>query len=298
MLSPSPFLPMNSSKTELLWISLNVFWLNWVMPWVQFSTRVNFNLTASWRLRKVMLLLKSTCEKLLINLPEARRVADGCHGFSIFKGAVSWRVHSQVRRLYRTATGSTSARVECHHLHDRHKWCDKTLCNAGLFIHQYRSWQKKPCINSALQNICRCAPQADSETLKNLLEFCFHDLSPRKIGATLVWCLTEPSAEEWKYVSQLHATKMRRELASLRCRVAPSADLYWWSSYFGCSSTSDRCGSAIKYSEASKRLMRHVPEPDIPQPNDSPTILPKELYLSFRAMVRSLFSPTAWVWLT
>jgi len=24
--------------------------------------------------------LKSTCEKLLINLPEARRVADGCHG--------------------------------------------------------------------------------------------------------------------------------------------------------------------------------------------------------------------------
>jgi len=33
---------------------------------------------------------------------------------------------------------------------------------------------------------------------------------------------------------------------SLRCRVAPSADLYWWSSYFGCSSTSDRCGSATK----------------------------------------------------
>jgi len=137
------------------------------------------------------------------------------------RGAVSWRVHS--RRLYRTATGSTSARVECHHLHDRHKWCDKTLCNAGLFIHQYRSWQKKPCINSALQNICRCAPQADSETLEPVRVF---RLSPRKIGATLVWCLTEPSAEEWENMCPNFTLKLRRELAAIVCRVAPSCDLY------------------------------------------------------------------------
>jgi len=145
---------MNSSKTELLWISLNwfsilPFWLNWVMPWVQFSTRVNFNLTASWRLRKVMLVLKSTCESYwsICLKPDEWRM-DVTVSPSSKRGSF---MACSFRRLYRTATGSTSARVECHHLHDRHKWCDKTLCNAGLFIHQYRSWQKKPCINSALQ---------------------------------------------------------------------------------------------------------------------------------------------------
>jgi hypothetical protein len=29
--------------------------------------------------------IKSTCDKLFINLPEARRVADGCHSFPMFK---------------------------------------------------------------------------------------------------------------------------------------------------------------------------------------------------------------------
>jgi len=47
-----------------------------------------------------------------------------------------------------------------------------------------------------MQSIYHCAPQVNLETLKNLLEFCFHDLSPRKIGATLVWCLQEPNVEE------------------------------------------------------------------------------------------------------
>jgi len=50
-------------------------------------------------------------------------------------------------------------------------------------------------------------------------------------------------------------------------------------------------GAQLKYSEASKRLIE-ARAGTTPQLNDS-TILPKELYLSFRAMVRSLFSPTA-----
>jgi len=57
------------------------------------------------------------------------------------KRGVSWRVHSQVRRLYRTATGSTSA--ELNAIICMTDTSGKTLCNAGLFIHQYRSWQKK-----------------------------------------------------------------------------------------------------------------------------------------------------------
>jgi len=51
-------------------------------------------------------------------------------------------------------------------------------------------------------------------------------------------------------------------------------------------------GAQLKYSEASKRLIEARAGTRHTSANDSPTILPKELYLSFRAMVRSLFSPT------
>jgi len=99
--------------------------------------------------------LKSTCEKLLINLPEARRVADGCHGFSIFKEGQFHGVFIPKYAAY-TELQLVQLQQELNAIICMtDKWCDKTLCNAGLFIHH--SWQKKPCINSALQNICRCA---------------------------------------------------------------------------------------------------------------------------------------------
>ncbi|MGH2416120.1 MAG: hypothetical protein ACRDEA_21005, partial [Microcystaceae cyanobacterium] len=141
---------------------------------------------------------KSTCEKLSIDLPEARRVADGCYSFSLFKEGQFQGVFLPKYAAY-TELQLVQFQQELKALvcMTDTSGATKLFCHAGLFIHQYRSWQKKPCINSALQNIGRCAPQADSETLKNLLEFCFHDLSPRKIGTTLVWCLAEPSREEW-----------------------------------------------------------------------------------------------------
>jgi len=231
--------------------------------------------------------LKSTCEKLLINLPEARRVADGCHGFSIFKRgsfmACSFPSTPPIHCWF------NFSRVECHHLHDHTSGVTKLFAMLDCLFTNI-SWQKKPC---ALQNICRCAPQADSETLKNLLEFCFHDLSPRKIGATLVWCLTEPSAEEWENpnftLQEIETRVGSRSVAVLRHLLTYTDGAV----ILDAQARAIGVGAQLKYSEASKRLMRHVPEPDIPQLNDSPTILPKELYLSFRAMVRSLFSPTA-----
>ncbi|MDX2213714.1 MAG: diadenylate cyclase [Oculatellaceae cyanobacterium bins.114] len=143
-------------------------------------------------------LIKSPYEKLLIHLPEARRVADGCYGFSIFKEGQFYGVFIPKYAAY-TELQLVQLQQELHAIIcvTDASGVTKLFCDAGLFIHQYRSWQKKPCINSALQNICRCSPQANPETLKNLLEFCFHDLSPRKIGATLVWCLTEPNPDEW-----------------------------------------------------------------------------------------------------
>lgn len=203
--------------------------------------------------------IKSTCEKLLIDLPEARRVADGCHGFSIFK---SGQFHGVFIPNYAAYTELQLVQLQ-QELKAMIGITDtngvtKLFCNAGLFIHQYRSWQKKPCINRALHNICRCAPQANSETLKDLLDFCFHDLSPRKIGATLVWCLAEPSADEWENMRPnftLQGIEARvgsdRSVAVLRHLLAYTDG----AAVLDARARAIGVGAQLKYSEVSKRLI-------------------------------------------
>ncbi len=141
--------------------------------------------------------IKRICDRKFVSLADARRVADGFHSFSIFKhgeyGGVLLLEQAardelrlvQLQQEFRTVICTTDT-----------SGVTKIFCNAGVLIHQYRSWQRKPSVTVALQSICRCVPQADPEILRDLLELCFHDLSPRKIGATLVWCLTEPTDEE------------------------------------------------------------------------------------------------------
>lgn len=203
--------------------------------------------------------IKSSYEKLFISLPEARRVADGCHGFSIFKSGQfrgvfipQYAAYTELQLLQlQQELNATICVTDTQGI-------TKIFCNAGLFIHQYRSWQKKPCINRALHNICRCAPQADIETLKDLLEFCFHDLSPRNIGATLVWCLAEPSAEEWDTM------RPNFELKDIETRVGSDrsvAVLRHLLTYTDGAVILDAqaraigVGAQLKYSETSKRLI-------------------------------------------
>jgi len=141
--------------------------------------------------------IKSTCDKLFVDLSKARKVANGCHSFSVFKEGlfkgVFFPEYAAYTELQLVQLQQELKAVIC--TTDAYG-VTKLFCNAGIFIHQHRSWQKKPSVNLAMQSIYHCAPQVNLETLKNLLEFCFHDLSPRKIGATLVWCLQEPNVEE------------------------------------------------------------------------------------------------------
>lgn len=203
--------------------------------------------------------IKNKYEKLLIHLPEARRVADGCHSFSIFKDGEYRGVfipqYATYTELQLVQLQQALNAIIC--ITDT-SGVTKLFCNAGLFIHQYRSWQKKPCIDRALQNVSRCAPQADPEILKHLLEFCFHDLSPSKIGATLVWCLTEPSAEEWadmrpNFMLQDIETRVGsdRSVAVLRHLLAYTDGAV----ILDAQARAIGVGAQLKYSETSKRLI-------------------------------------------
>lgn len=203
--------------------------------------------------------IRNTHDKLLIQLPEARRVADGCHSFSIFKDGqfrgVFLPQYAAYTELQLVQLQQELNAIIC--ITDT-SGVTKLFCDAGLFIHQYRSWQKKPCINSALHNICRCAPQADPEVLQDLLEFCFYDLSPRRVGATLVWCLAEPNAEELEnmrpsFLLQGIETKVGsdRSVAVLRHLLTYNDG----AAILDAQARAIGVGSQLKYSEASKQLI-------------------------------------------
>jgi DNA integrity scanning protein DisA with diadenylate cyclase activity len=54
-----------------------------------------------------------------------------------------------------------------------------------------RQWAQGPSLNSAVETIRSVAPEVDENVLVRLLEFAYFILSPRHIGATIVWLLGE-----------------------------------------------------------------------------------------------------------
>lgn len=127
----------------------------------------------------------------------ARRIADGCHSFLIFtegefKGVFPITESADDEFMLVQLQQSLKA-VIC--ITDN-TGTTKIFCDEGVLIHQYRQWQRKPSIKQALSNIRRCVSPIDCEILDSILGFCFYELSPNKIGATLVWCLKSLQAKE------------------------------------------------------------------------------------------------------
>jgi DNA integrity scanning protein DisA with diadenylate cyclase activity len=78
---------------------------------------------------------------------------------------------------------------------DTRAWASLYL-GAGIAACENRQWLFKPHVQSILEAVTQCVPQADTVTLRKLLEFCYYKLSPLRIGATIVWCLREPTQGE------------------------------------------------------------------------------------------------------
>jgi len=61
----------------------------------------------------------------------------------------------------------------------------------GTLRQQSRKWFRVPAIADAVRRVLLAAPQASFKPLRALLEFAFFVLSPRRIGATLIWMLSD-----------------------------------------------------------------------------------------------------------
>ena len=74
--------------------------------------------------------------------------------------------------------------------------CASLYLGSGIATCENRQWLHKPHVQSILQAVTQCVPQADQGTFRKLLEFCHYKLSPARIGTTVVWCLREPTRGE------------------------------------------------------------------------------------------------------
>lgn len=202
---------------------------------------------------------KRICDQTHVCLAEARKVADGCYSFSIFKngqfGGVLILEQAAQNELQLIQLQQDLKTVIC--ITDT-SGVTKIFCDAGVLIHQYRSWQRKPSVTSALQSICRCVPQAHFEILRDLLEFCFHELSPRKIGATLVWCLVEPRGEELENMRPSFTLERIEAKVGDEGSVAVLRHLLTYTDGAAILDAEARTvgvGAQLKYSEESKQLI-------------------------------------------
>jgi DNA integrity scanning protein DisA with diadenylate cyclase activity len=154
-------------------------------------------------------LAKPLTRILEVEQKDARRLADGCHSFLLFEAGVfqglllleqkadtEWQLVDLQQELQGLICRTTTAGVT------------QLFCEPGILIHQMRRWYKKPAVRNLVQSIYQALPQIDLAQLQDILEFCFYELSPQKIGTTLVWyvapiCNQEldillPSARLWR----------------------------------------------------------------------------------------------------
>jgi DNA integrity scanning protein DisA with diadenylate cyclase activity len=67
---------------------------------------------------------------------------------------------------------------------------------AGVAIHRTRRWREKPMVNAVISRAYDFLAHKSWSKFEEILFFAYHALSPRHIGATIVWCLQMPAAAE------------------------------------------------------------------------------------------------------
>ncbi|ACK70808.1 hypothetical protein PCC7424_2387 [Gloeothece citriformis PCC 7424] len=170
-----------------------------------------------------------TLNKELVELPyfeldEARNLADGCHSFLVF-------TEGQFKGMLILEQAVNSELKLCQLQEDLDsvicttdiQGVTKIICNTGVFIHEYRQWRRKPSVKLMMKKILTEIPDCNPEILQSILEFCFHELSPRNIGNILVWCLSPQIPSE--LISLLPNTSLGNVKKNVEVKINSSEDL-------------------------------------------------------------------------
>jgi DNA integrity scanning protein DisA with diadenylate cyclase activity len=70
----------------------------------------------------------------------------------------------------------------------------RIVTDSSVTVVEGRRWIAKDLVFEAAEDIVQVVPAADTEVVRRLLELCHHRISPKRIGATLLYVLTETPA--------------------------------------------------------------------------------------------------------
>jgi len=95
----------------------------------------------------------------------------------------------------------------------------RVFLQTGIAVHRHRRWSFRPAVDLIVQRLQKTCPCVEQPAFGAVLRFAFHQLSPFKTGATLVWCLEQPSEKD------LEKMRPAIDLTRLRADVADEAVL-------------------------------------------------------------------------
>ena len=70
----------------------------------------------------------------------------------------------------------------------------RIVTDSSITVVEGRRWIAKDLVFEAAEDIVQAVPAADTEVVRRLLELCHHRISPKRIGATLLYVLTDTPA--------------------------------------------------------------------------------------------------------
>jgi DNA integrity scanning protein DisA with diadenylate cyclase activity len=128
-----------------------------------------------------------------------RSAADGVHSFTLFdvngfNGLLILDLPATDELTLvnlRESTGSTILTRDA-------EGTTRIFLQTGIAIQRHRRWSFRPAVDLILERLQKTCPCVEQPAFGAVLRFAFHQLSPLKSGATLIWCLEEPTSSDFR----------------------------------------------------------------------------------------------------
>jgi len=124
----------------------------------------------------------------------------------------------------------------------------------NVTIHKDRQWSFKGNAKIAVRQATQQAPMIDSTFLQELVDYAYHELSPRRIGATLVWLLKDTQIEGG------HALGMELNITSTvdRHLLADYLDQTDGATIVSSNGLVERVGVQLSYTEKAREIIKEI----------------------------------------
>lgn len=191
------------------------------------------------------------------DLPRWRQYADGCATFLV-RSAERERCLVAISRGDELGLVELARRAELAVVQRTDSGAVKVFCGDHLYVFEGGVWLAKPYAAVKAPEIARLVSAEHEEVLAQALDLCLHVLSPRHVGAILVWYFQEVPRQQRRAqltrVGRRPAARLRirdvahKDALAIRlaqldgaCILDPEGGILWMGSHLSYSSKAERC---------------------------------------------------------